>query len=77
MSKVLYSANGKKLIVVPQEKREECTTPSEQEMDRRARKAVAAAIEKAFFCGKPVARYDLDRKEAFLEYPDGKIVYIK
>ena len=46
---------------------------SDKEMDRRAKKAVSQAIERAQFLGRPVARYD--ETGAYLEFPDGSRQY--
>ena len=52
---------------------EECVlSPSDSEMDARAVEAVKAAINKARFCKKPVARYDKERKAAYIEYSNGE-----
>lgn len=46
------------------------------EMDRRAIAAVQAAINRAKICQKPIARYDVLNKRAYIEYADGKIQYV-
>ena len=51
-------------------------TPNEIEMDIRAREAVKAAILKAEICKKPVAKYDMESRRAYLQYPDGRKVYV-
>lgn len=51
-------------------------TDSDAEMDARAQEAVKVAIAKAKFCKKPVAKYDIKSKTAYVEYPDGSRVYI-
>lgn len=43
-----------------------------EEMDARAVEAVRAAVSKAKFCRKPIARYDTRKKKAYVEYADGK-----
>ncbi|MGM9581618.1 MAG: hypothetical protein ACI3U2_10345 [Anaerovibrio sp.] len=50
---------------------------SDAEMDKRAVAAVRAAIHRAEVCKKPVARYDVATKRAFLEFPDGSRKYIE
>ena len=47
------------------------------EMDRRAEAAVRAAIDKAQICNKPVAKYDVETKRAFIEYTDGRRQYVE
>lgn len=49
---------------------------SDAEMDARAVEAVRAAISKAVFCKKPVAKYDLETKRAYIEYPNGERKYV-
>ena len=44
-------------------------------MDRRAIAAVRSAIEKAKVCNKSIAKYDVETKRAYLEYPDGSREY--
>lgn len=44
-------------------------------MDRRAKEAARAAIEKAKFLGNPVAYYDDEKKKAYLEYANGERKY--
>lgn len=47
----------------------------DEEMDKRFREAlrIAIAIKKAK--GVPIAKYDLERREPYLEYPDGSREY--
>lgn len=49
---------------------------SDMEMDKRAVAAVNSAIERAKICNKPIARYDVKSRRAFLEYSDGSIEYV-
>jgi len=60
--------------VVDSAERRNSITDSDAEMDARAVQAVKSAVFKAEFCKKPVAKYDTDRKQAYLEYPDGSRV---
>ena len=46
------------------------------EMDARAQKAIKVAVDKAKFCKKPVAKYDIETKRAYVEYADGKKKYV-
>ena len=62
-------------VVMPAEV-ETVLTPNEIEMDIRAREAVKAAILKAEICKKPVAKYDMESRRAYLQYPDGRKVYV-
>ncbi|MCC8015552.1 MAG: hypothetical protein LIO87_10215 [Eubacterium sp.] len=65
----------KKVTVVEPEERDEYLSDSDREMEARARQAVKAAIEKAKFCKKPIARYDLAARKPYIEYPDGEKRY--
>ena len=49
---------------------------NDAEMDKRAVAAVRSAINRAKICKKPVARYDIVTKRAFLEFADGSIQYV-
>ena len=49
----------------------------DSEMDARAVEAVKAAVAKAEFCKKPVARYDISEKKAYVEYPDGRKIDVR
>ena len=42
------------------------------EMDNRATSAVSTAVKKAIIMKAPVARYDREKKVAYLEYADGR-----
>jgi len=47
----------------------------DEHMEARFQKAVEIAKETSRAKGKPVAGYDDERGEAYMEYPDGKRVY--
>ena len=47
----------------------------DEHMEARFRKAVEIAKEISRAKGKPVAGYDTERGEAYVEYPDGRRVY--
>ena len=51
-------------------------TDLEKDMDYRAKQAVKAAVSKAEVCKKPVAKYDVATKTAYLQYPDGSRVNV-
>ncbi|MBO7649455.1 MAG: hypothetical protein J6S79_01750 [Lachnospiraceae bacterium] len=51
-------------------------TDDEAETDKRAKSATRAAIKKAIVCKTPVARFDVEKKKAFLEYADGSRTYV-
>ena len=63
--------------VISPEEQNQVLSSSDIEMDARARQAVKAAIEKAEFCKKPVARYDIETKRAYIEYADGVRKYVE
>ena len=49
----------------------------ELDMDRRAKAAVKAAIQRAKVCNKPIAKYDARKKKAYLLYPNGVKEYVE
>ena len=51
-------------------------TKESPEMDKRAREAVRAAINRATTCKKPIAMYDKQRKQAYIATPDGEKKYV-
>lgn len=59
------------IVIVPKSERDNYLTPEDKEMDERAAAAVAAALQKAKVCKKPIAKYDAETNRAYLEYPDG------
>lgn len=50
-------------------------TEEERDEDRLAVGATRAAIKKAIVCNVPIARYDVEKRKAFLEYADGHREY--
>jgi hypothetical protein len=67
--------DGKRVITVI-ESGKTAISENDSEMDARAKCAVKAAIEKAKVCKKPVARYDVEQKKAYLEFADGERKYV-
>lgn len=63
--------------IVPHSKERSFISKSDAEMDARAKHAVKTAVDKAKFCGKPVAKYDVKEKKAYLQYPDGRRVDVR
>lgn len=61
-------------IVYPDDK-DQGLSESDLEMDRRAKEAVRAAIEKARFLRNPIALYDDEKEQSYIEYPDGSRKY--
>jgi len=58
------------------ESREELLGSKVAEMERGYQKAVLEDIEYSRAKGYPIALYDKKKKNAYLEYPDGKREYI-
>ena len=69
--------SGKIINVVSREEESKTLTLSDREMDARAVEAVKAAINKARVCKKPIAGYDKENKQAYIEYANGDIKYAK
>ncbi len=72
-----YTGKNFKINIITPDTKNNFLTDGDKEMDRRAAKAVATAIDKAKFCNKPVARYNPETKQAYIEYGDGEIKYVK
>ena len=62
-------------VVNPAE-REQYISDNDMEMDLRASAAVKAALNKAEICKKPIAKYDKEKKKAYVEYPSGRRVNV-
>lgn len=71
--------DGKTYVVkvVSPEEQSQVLSDSDIEMDARARQAVKVAIEKAQVCKKPIARYDIETKRAYIEYANGERKYVE
>lgn len=67
--------SGMTVKVVPSEEYRDFISESDAEMDYRAQEAVKAALHRAKVCKKPIARYDMDTKRAYIEYPNGERKY--
>lgn len=76
MSKIIEENNRVIRVVQPSEKND-YITESDAEMDARAEEAVRAAISKAKFCKKPIAKFDPESRTSYIEYPDGSRVNVK
>ena len=63
--------------VITGTERKESVSSNDLEMDARAKRAVKAAVDKAQFCKKPVAKYDVKNKKAYIEFADGKRKYVE
>lgn len=67
--------NGMTVKVVPPEEYRDFISEADAEMDYRAQEAVKAALHRAKVCKKSIARYDVDTKRAYMEYPNGERKY--
>ena len=72
----ISTKSGRVIKVVSQEEKSMLTV-SDNEMDERAVEAVKAAINKAKICKKPIAGYDKEKKQAYVEYANGERKYAK
>ena len=68
--------NGKTVKVVSSSDINSTLTPEDIDMDNRAKEAVRVAIERTTFLNKPIGKYDLLTKRAYLEYPNGDKKYV-
>ncbi len=59
-------------IVMPSDNINEFISKSDAMMDARAVKAVKVALEKAEFCEKPIAKYNVSTGKAYLKHGDKK-----
>ena len=50
---------------------------SDEELTERFKASIRIDQEICRIKGLPISRYDHERKEAYLEYPDGKREYVK
>ncbi len=66
-----YNGKKYKINIITSDEENSILSSTDKEMDRRVEKAVAVAIEKAKFCNKPVARYNIKTKQAYLDYGNG------
>ena len=69
--------SGRIIKVVSREEEKSTLTESDNEMDERAVEAVKAAINKAKICKKPIAGYDNEKKQAYVESAFGERKYRK
>lgn len=73
----VIKAHNRSIKIVPLSEQKNFISENDAEMDARAVQAVKAAILKAEFCKKPVAKFNVKTKTAYVEYPDGRIVDVK
>ena len=70
MSKVI-NINGMAVKVIDNTEKQDNLSQEDKDMDIRAKEAVKAALEKAKVCKKPIARYDIENKKAYIEDAEG------
>ena len=70
--------NGKKysIRIISSTEQKSFISGNDAEMDARATEAVKSAVEKAKFCKKPIAGYDIITKRAYVEYANGERKYV-
>ncbi|MCR5074462.1 MAG: hypothetical protein K6A79_01450 [Ruminococcus sp.] len=76
MSKVI-NINGMAVKVIDNTEKHETLSQEDKDMDIRAKEAVKAALEKAKVCKKPIARYDIETKRAYIEDAEGNRRYVE
>ena len=76
MSKVI-NINGMAIKVIDNTEKQETLSQEDKDMDIRAKEAVKAALEKAKVCKKPIARYDIETKRAYIEDAEGNRRYVE
>lgn len=76
MSKVI-NINGRDVKVIDNTEKQETLSQEDKEMDIRVKEAVKAALEKAKVCKKPIARYDIEAKRAYIEDAEGNRRYVE
>ena len=76
MSKVI-NINGMAVKVIDNTEKQETLSQDDKDMDIRAKEAVKAALEKAKVCKKPIARYDIETKRAYIEDAEGNRRYVE
>ena len=76
MSKVI-NINGMAVKVIDNTEKQETLSQEDKDMDIRAKEAVKASLEKAKVCKKPIARYDIETKRAYIEDAEGNRRYVE
>ncbi len=76
MSKVI-NINGRSVKVIDNAEKQDTLSQEDKDMDIRAKEAVKAALEKAKVCKKPIARYDIETKRAYIEDAEGNRRYVE
>lgn len=68
--------NTQKTVTIVSRNSRKSISENDSEMGKRAAYAVKAAIKKAKVCKKPVAKYDVVQKKAYIEYANGTKKYL-
>ena len=76
MSKVII-INGRAVKIIDNTEKQDNLSQEDKDMDIRAKEAVKAALEKAKVCKKPIARYDIETKRAYIEDVEGNRRYVE
>lgn len=76
MTKIINDKN-RSIKIVHSSERNIFISKNDEEMDARAIQAVKAALHKAEFCKKPIAKFDVKTRTAYVEYPDGRKVNVE
>lgn len=77
MNKTVLLSTNRLVTVVSPENVNAVLSETDIEMDYRAREAVKAAINKAEICKKPIAKYDVVNRKAYLQTADSKKIYVE
>ena len=73
---IIKFKSGRMIKVVTVSEHSKFISSNDEEMDARAVEAVRAAVSKAKFCQKPIAKYDTQTKKVYVEYADGERKYV-
>lgn len=76
MTKIINDKN-RSIKIVHSSERNKFISKNDEEMDARAIQAVKAALHKAEFCKKPIAKFDVKTRTAYVEYPDGRKINVE
>ncbi|MBQ8959866.1 MAG: hypothetical protein IJ071_01435 [Ruminococcus sp.] len=76
MSKIII-VNGRSVKVIDNTEKQNALSQEDKDIDFRAKEAVKAALAKAKVCKKPIARYDLKAKRAYIEDAEGNRRYVE
>lgn len=77
MNKVeIKIGNTQKTVTIVSRNSRKSISENDSEMDKRTAYAVKAAIKKAKVCKKPVAKYDVVQKKAYIEYANRTKKYL-